>query len=191
MMNCDQVPLNIDAYLDGALCEDESRRLTEHVSACSCCSARFAALLRAVTVLQGLPELRAPNGLIPDVLQSLPAHRPGAAAFKISARSAVRVEWALGFIGAVGTAGIIGVLALVVRQIPAWWDSLGTLGRVLEGLAVKGAIWAADTATIAAVACSKPLMYGLLIDLALLAVSLVVLAAWRRKSNRTVVLLTF
>ena len=191
MMNCDQVAFKIDAYLDGALSDEESRSLTAHVAACSRCSVQFAALLRAVAVLQDLPELRAPDEMIPDVLRRLPAYQPGAAALKISTRSAVRVEWALGLIGAAGTAAIIGALAWMVRQMPAWWDSLGAIGRVLEGLAVKGAIWAADAATIAAIACSKPLMYGLLIDVVLLAASLLLLAAWRRKSSQTIVLLTF
>ncbi len=188
-MNCDQVPLNIDAYLDGGLCESESRRLTEHVSECSRCSVQFGALLRTVAVLQDLPELRAPDELIPDVLQTLPAYQPSPA-FKISTRSAARVEWALGVIGAVGSAAIIVALAWVVRQIPAWWDSLGAIGRVIEGLAVKGAVWAADAATIVAATCGEPLMYGLLIDVALLAAGLLALAVWRNRCRPRAVLLT-
>ena len=189
-MNCDQIALNIDAYLDGALSEEESRSLTAHVAACSRCSARFGALLRAVAVIEHLPDLRAPDELIPDVLQSLPTYRPGAV-LTISARSVAKVEWALGLIGAVGTAAIIVVLAWVVRQIPDWWSSLGAVGRVLGGLAVKGAVWAADAAAIVAAAWGEPLMYGLLIDVALLAGIVLLLMAWRKRYSPTSVLLTF
>ena len=189
-MNCDQVPLNIDAYLDGALSEQESRRLTEHVAACSRCSARFAALLRAVAVLEDLPDLPAPDELIPDVLQTLPAYRPGAI-FNIPARNVARVKWALGLTGAVGTAAIIVALAWVVRQVPAWWDSLGAVGRVLAALAVKGAVGAGEIATIVAATCGEPLMYGLLIDVALLAGLVLVLTAWRKRYSPRALLITF
>ncbi len=189
-MNCDQVPLKIDAYLDGVFSEQESHSLTEHVAACSRCSAQFAALLRAVAVLGDLPDLSAPGELIPDVLQSLPAYRP-AAVLTISARSVARVEWALGLIGAVGTAAIIVALAWVIRQVPAWWDSLGAVGRVLAGLAVKAAVEAADAATIVAAAWSEPLMYGLLIDVTLLAGIVLLLTAWRKRYSPKSVLLTF
>ncbi len=189
-MNCDQVPLKIDAYLDGALSEQESHSLTEHVAACSHCSARFAALLRTVAVLEDLSDLPAPDELIPDVLQNLPAYRPGAV-FNVSARSAAEVEWALGLTGAVGTTAIIVALIWVVRQVPAWWNSLGAVGRVLAGLAVKGAVWAADAATIVAAAWGEPLMYGLLIDVGLLGAIVLVLTAWRKRYRPKAVLLTF
>ena len=189
-MNCDQIALNIDAYLDGTLSEEESHRLTEHVAACSRCSTRFAALLRAVAVLEDLPDLPAPGELMPDVLQTLPAHRPGAV-LTISARSVARVEWALGLTGAAGTAAIIVALAWVVRQVPAWWDSLGAVGRVLAGLAVKGAVWAADAATVVAAAWGEPLMYGLLIDLALLAGIVLILVAWRKRYGPKALVLAF
>ena len=156
-MNCDQIALNIDAYLDGALSEEESRRLTEHVTACGRCSAQFAALLRAVAVLEDLPDLPAPDELIPNVLQNLPAYRPGAV-LMVSARSVARIEWALGLTGAVGTAAIIVALAWVVRQMPGWWDSLGAVGKVLAGLAVKGAVGAGESAAIVAATCGEPLM---------------------------------
>jgi len=189
-MNCDQIAVKIDAYLDGALSEEESRRLTEHVAACSRCSAPFAALLRAVAVLEDLPDLPAPDELISDVLQTLPAYRPGAV-FKVSARSVARVEWALGLTGAVGTTAIIVALIWVARQVPAWWDSLGAVGRVLAGLAVKGAVWAADAATIVAATWGEPLMYGLLINIVLLAASLLVLAGWRKRYSPRALLLAF
>ena len=189
-MNCDQTALKIDAYLDGDLSEEESHRLTEHVAACRRCSARFAALLRAVAVLEDLPDLPAPDELIPDVLQTLPAYRPGAI-FNISADSIARVEWALGLIGAVGTTAIIVGLAWVVRQVPAWWDSLGAVGRVLAGLAVKGAVGAGESAAIVAAMCGEPLMYGLLIDVALLAAIALALVAWRRRYSPKSLLLTF
>ncbi len=189
-MNCDQIALKIDAYLDGALSQQESRRLTEHVTACSRCSTRFAALLGAVAVLEDLPDLPAPDELIPDVLQTLPAYRPGAV-FKVSARNIARVEWALGLTGAVGTAAIIVALVWVVRQVPAWWDSLGAVGRVLAGLAVKGAVGAADAAAIVAAACGEPLMYGLLVNIVLLAGIVLVLTVWRKRYSPKSVLLTF
>ena len=189
-MNCDQIALNIDAYLDGALSGQERRGLTEHVAACSRCSARFAALLQTVSVLGALSDLPAPDELIPNVLQTLPAYRPGAI-FKISTGSVARVEWALGLTGAVGTAAIIAALVWVVRQIPGWWDSLGAVGRVLAGLAVKGAVWAADAATIVAAAWGEPLMYGLLIDVALLAGIVLILVAWRKRYSPESVVLTF
>ncbi len=188
-MNCDQIALKIDSYLDGVLSEQESHSLTQHVATCSHCSARFAALLRAVAVLEDLPDLPAPDELVPDVLQNLPAYRPGAI-FNISAGSIARVEWALGLSGAAGTAAIIVGLAWVVRQVPAWWDSLGAVGRVLAGLAVKGAVGAGESAAIVAATCGEPLMYGLLIDVALLAGLVLVLTAWRKRWSPKSVVLT-
>ncbi len=188
-MNCDQIALNIEAYLDGVLSEEESPRLTEHVATCSRCSARYAALLRAVAILGDLSDLSAPDELIPDVLQNLPAYRPGAI-FNISPDSIARVEWALGLTGAVSTAAIIVALVWVVRQVPAWWNSLGAVGRVLAGLAVKCAVWAADAAAIAAAACGEPLMYGLLIDIGLLGAIVLVLMAWRKRWSPKSVVLT-
>ena len=61
----------------------------------------------------------------------------------------------------------------------------------MAGLAVKGAVWAAKTATIVAAACGEPLMYGLLVDVALLAGIVLVLVAWRKRYSPTSVLLTF
>jgi len=189
-MNCDQIAVKIDAYLDGALAEEESHRLTKHVAACSRCSARFAALLQAVAVLGDLPDLPAPDELIPDVLQTLPAYGPRAV-LPVSPRSVARVEWALGLTGAVGSAATIVALAWVVRQVPAWWDSLGAVGRVLAGLAVKAAVGAGESAAIVAATCGEPLMYGLLIDVALLAGIVLALAAWRRRHSPKALLLTF
>lgn len=189
-MNCDQVPLKIDAYLDGVLSEEESHSLAEHMAACSRCSARFAALLQTVTVLGDLPDLSAPDQLIPNVLQSLPAYRPGAV-LTISARSVARVKWALGLTGAVGTTAIIVGLVWVVRQVPGWWDSLGAVGRVLAGLAVKAAVGAGETAAIVAATCGEPLMYGLLIDVTLLAGIVLLLTAWRKRYSPKALLLTF
>ena len=189
-MNCDQIALKIDAYLDGALSEDESHTLTEHVAACGRCSAQFAGLLRAVAVLEDLPAIPAPEELIPDVLQTLPAYRPGAV-LTISPRSVARIEWALGLTGAAGTAAIIVALAWVVRQVPDWWTSLGAVGRVLAGLAVKGVVGAGESAAIVAATCGEPLMYGLLIDVGLLAGIVLVLTAWRKRHSPKALLLAF
>lgn len=167
-MNCEQVARRIDDYLDGALGEDEGQLLAAHVSGCSECSARYAALMRTVAVLEELPAMEAPEELVPETLVRVPG------------RNVAMVGWALGLTGAAATAGIVVVVLWVLGQLPTWWAALGAWGRVLGGMAAQGALASAQVLTLLGEACARPLLYGLLIDVALLGASILVLVAWRR-----------
>jgi anti-sigma factor RsiW len=188
-VNCDEVALKIESHLDGDLSEDDSRALAKHIAACSHCSVRFAALLQVVEALEGLPEVTAPDELVSDMLYRLPAYHINAA--DMLSRSATRVRWALSFTGAAASAVIITVLAAVAARVPAWWDSLGAVGRVVARLGVKGVVWAGETTGTLAGTCGTPLAYVLLIDVALLSAGFIVMAMWRRRHTPASVLLTF
>ncbi|MFQ5512651.1 MAG: anti-sigma factor family protein [Candidatus Krumholzibacteriia bacterium] len=57
-MNCDQVELLLAAYVEGALCADDTARIDAHVRSCSACGAALADYQKLEAMLLRRSELR-------------------------------------------------------------------------------------------------------------------------------------
>lgn len=64
-MNCDELVELVTAYLDGALSQEDERRVTEHLAGCEGCTTYVAQFRTTVDTLGHLPA---------DQVEELPEH---------------------------------------------------------------------------------------------------------------------
>jgi len=177
-MNCRDVAGLIDDYLDGELDEVTAFRVRGHLQTCSECRERFGALVAVVEDLAEMPELSAPEELVPGSLRSLPDRVPRRA-------PANRLVWALGLASA-------GLTALILMLLPGvlWigWTAFSTvqasLNATLAALPYIG-IMLAQTATILADAVDEMLRVALVLDVVLLGAVLISIWAYLNRGRLT------
>jgi anti-sigma factor RsiW len=168
-MTCREVKTQLVAYDDGALAEDEARRIAAHLRGCPECRSELARLQQVAMQLRAAPAIDPGAAFDARVMAAVAHTRPTRSRQATHSIRPIAISVAM---GALVVASAL-VLALLTTDFGAWQAALAGFRPVLDTIAE--AMW------LVAVGFSETVITALVVDIALV---IALLALARSYSQR-------